>query len=47
MVCLNALDVELRKVVQAAITDFHDFTCLNFVQHEDQTDYLSFINKKG
>nr|XP_047139372.1 uncharacterized protein LOC101240329 isoform X3 [Hydra vulgaris] len=40
-------DVELRKVVIAAISDFNDFTCVKFVPHDNQNDYLSFVAKEG
>ncbi|XP_065672703.1 uncharacterized protein LOC105845300 isoform X5 [Hydra vulgaris] len=41
------IDVELRKVVKAAIKDFHDFTCIKFVPYDNQNDYLSFVAKEG
>ncbi|XP_012555856.2 uncharacterized protein LOC101239439 isoform X1 [Hydra vulgaris] len=40
-------DVELRKVVRAAINDFHDFTRVRFVPYNDQLDYLYFEPTKG
>ncbi|XP_065672706.1 uncharacterized protein LOC101240329 isoform X2 [Hydra vulgaris] len=41
------IDVELRKVVNAAISDFNDFTCIKFVPHDNHNDYLSFVAKEG